>query len=386
MKTYFPISLFISYVAFYAGQAIYNTYLNLYLHQVGFSQSQIGFVVSISTFFVLGAQLFWGVRSDRAKSKNTILEILFTFSTVLLLIFYISTQYLFIVGVILLLALFFVPIPTLQDNLALEHLEKTKWDFGTVRVGGTLGYAFTILVIGFVLKENYRSIFLMTAFFTGIAGIAFYFAPSVKGYKKEKKHDYKKILQNKKMNLFIGFNVIFMITISYYYSYYPIYFSSIGGDSKYIGFMMFACAIIEVPCLFKANKVVKKWGIEKVLIFSGIITALRWFALYKLTNPILIILVNLLHGIGYTGFSYSLLTFINQNVPQELKATGQTFNALMVTVFSKIIFGFIGGYLSDYLGVDKVMLGAGILMLSMTAIFYLGIKGMTEKSSTRWRV
>lgn len=383
MKSYFPISLFVSYVAFYAGQAIYNTYLNLYLYQVGFSQSQIGFVVSVSTFLVLGAQLFWGIRSDRSQSKNAILMILFGLSTVLLLTFYISTSYLFIVGIILLLALFFVPIPTLQDNLALEYLERTKWDFGTIRVGGTLGYAFTILIIGFILKENYRSIFLMTAIFTGITGIAFSLVPSVKGYKKDGEQDYKKILKNKKMNLLIGFNVVFMITISYYYSYYPIYFTSIGGNSKYIGIMMFACAIIEVPCLFKANKVVRRWSIEKVLIFSGIITAIRWFALYKLTNPLGIILVNLLHGISYTGFSYSLLTFINENVPKELKATGQTFNALMVTVFSKIVFGFIGGYLSDYLGVDKVMLGAGSLMLGMTFIFYLGIKEMSQESGIR---
>ena len=53
----FPRRLFLLYVLFYAGQAIYNTYLNLYLSSVGLSDTQIGMTVSVSTAVLLAAQL-----------------------------------------------------------------------------------------------------------------------------------------------------------------------------------------------------------------------------------------------------------------------------------------------------------------------------------------
>ncbi|MBE7720444.1 hypothetical protein [Lacrimispora indolis] len=44
----FPKGLFCVYLVFFSGQAIYNTYLNLYLAQIGFSTTQIGSIISIS--------------------------------------------------------------------------------------------------------------------------------------------------------------------------------------------------------------------------------------------------------------------------------------------------------------------------------------------------
>ena len=38
----FPIKMFLIYVLFYAGQAMYNVYLNLFLDQNGFSKTQLG--------------------------------------------------------------------------------------------------------------------------------------------------------------------------------------------------------------------------------------------------------------------------------------------------------------------------------------------------------
>jgi PPP family 3-phenylpropionic acid transporter len=69
----FPKGLFCVYLIFFSGQAIYNTYLNLYLAQIGFSTTQIGSMISISTIVLLIAQTFWGSISDRAERKNGVL-------------------------------------------------------------------------------------------------------------------------------------------------------------------------------------------------------------------------------------------------------------------------------------------------------------------------
>ena len=52
-KQKFPINLFLPYLGFYSAQAIFGTYLNLYLNDVGFSKTQMGMFTSLSTLLVL---------------------------------------------------------------------------------------------------------------------------------------------------------------------------------------------------------------------------------------------------------------------------------------------------------------------------------------------
>ena len=44
-KQKFPINLFLPYLGFYSAQAIFGTYLNLYLNDVGFSKTQMVYFI-----------------------------------------------------------------------------------------------------------------------------------------------------------------------------------------------------------------------------------------------------------------------------------------------------------------------------------------------------
>lgn len=159
----FPRRLFLLYVLFYAGQAIYNTYLNLYLSSVGLSDTQIGMAVSVSTAVLLAAQLGWGILSDRARSKNGVLMLLYGCMAVASLLFYLNTDFWFLLLAVTLFSAFINPIVPLQDNYTLECLEGSRWDYGQIRMGGTIGYSVTVLFIGLALQDSYRMIFWMVA-------------------------------------------------------------------------------------------------------------------------------------------------------------------------------------------------------------------------------
>lgn len=370
-KKDFPIRLFTLYVIFYAGQAVYNTYLNLYLNDIGFSKAQMGAITSISTLLILLTQPLWGLASDRTKNKNRILGLLFLGSAALSLAFYINTRYVFVLVVVSLLAMFYNPCMPLQDNLTLEILEKSgsKVDFGHIRLGGTIGYAITALVVGYFIHDAYRQIFYI---FCAVMVICFFFIRSmapVAGHRREQKNSYKQILKNPAMLCLVFFNLMFSLGSSIFYGYYPLYFQTIGGNSSFIGLLMFACAFSEIPLWFFAGKIVNKFGYARMMVLAAIITSARWFLLYLVTNPVLIILVNLTHGMGFVSFSYCMLVYINKNVPKDMRATGQTVNALVVTIFTRVIGGYVIGYASDVLGVENMMLFAGVAILAATVVF-----------------
>jgi PPP family 3-phenylpropionic acid transporter len=336
-------------------------------------------IVSISTVFILAAQFFWGMASDRAKIKNHILLFLYLGAAVASLLFYVGSGFYFFLVMVTLFSVFFNPIMPLQDNIMLESFEGGHWDYGQIRMGGTIGYCITVLSIGFILQNQYSRIFWMASL---ILVLCFFVARKLKpveGYRNEsRKTSFREVLKNKPLLGMIFFNLTFFLGLNFFYNFYPIYYTSIGGSSSYIGAMMFACALTEIPSLLIVNRLVRRFGIGKLLVMAGFVTSLRWFLLFFLMNPYLIIMANLLHGAGYTAFTYCIITYINKTVPKDLRATSQSANAMIGSVISRIVFGYAGGLASEIIGTNYMMLFAGIVMVLSTMVFAVWSKTQRE--------
>ena len=142
--------------------------------------------------------------------------------------------------------------------------------------------------------------------------------------------------------------------------------------------MMFLCAVTEIPSLMLIGRIEKRFGERAVLTVAGIIAAVRWILLYSISNPMVAIFVNLLHGPGYTSFNYTIITYIGRNVPKELRATGQSLNVLISTVGSKVVFGYLGGLASSLVGPQGVMLLSSLLMAAATIVFFIWSTDKTD--------
>lgn len=366
----FPVQLFLHYILFYSAQAMYGVYFNLYLSDIGFSNTMVGLLSALSTLILLISQPFWGIVSDKAEKKNTVLKTLFLVSALSALMYYGSTNYLYVIIVSLIFTVFYTPLVPLQDNLTLEYLAGKRWNFGHIRMGGTIGYAFTVVIAGVLLKSRYSHIFWVVSLFLLLCFFMMFIMPTVPGFRtRAEKAPLSSILKNKTFMCLVGFNLAYSLGTNFYSTYYPIYFESLAGSSSLVGVLVFTCAIVEVPFLLVINKILKKLGIIKLLVAATMVSGLRWLLLYILTNPVLIILANLLHGFSFSSFTYCLVTYINENVPKSLRATGQTFNTLISAFFSKVVFGFLGGVASDVFGVNKIMLVSSVITFVASIVF-----------------
>lgn len=369
----FPLRIFLVYVIFYAGQAMYNTYLNLFLTDTGFSMTAIGAVQSAATIVLVLIQPLWGVLSDKSRSKSRIVGVLALATALVCLSFYASKLSLWLAICVMLFSVFFYPAMTLQDNYTLEYLEGGRWDFGHVRLGGTLGYAFCAMLVGFIIGSNYGQIFWMMSIFFLAAGVMYFTLPQVRGHRqKHEKLRYSVLLKDKPLVCMLVFNILYFLGTAFYFQFYPIYFRDVlGASSRLLGMLSFCSAMSEVPFFWFAYKIERKFGVERVMLFAGLATALRWFLLFFVTNHGLILCVNLLSGCGYVGFSYCLIKYINDTVPKGMRATAQSLNAILGTIFSRILFAPLGGALSDLFGVRTMLLVAGVAMLCGVAFFRL---------------
>ena len=73
--------------------------------------------------------------------------------------------------------------------------------------------------------------------------------------------------------------------------------------------------------------------------------------LSEVTDPYLLLPLQILHGLAFIVLTYCLATYINAEVPKELRASGQAFNCLLSLGIARIIGSFCGGLLSDAVGI-----------------------------------
>lgn len=369
-KDSFPLYIFLTYIIYYAGQAIYNTYGTVYLSESGFSQSMIGLMSSLSTAALILIQPLWGILSDRSKNKNHVAGIVILISAVICLGVYLNNSLWWIAVCYMAFSIFYTPAATLQDNCTLEALEGSRWNFGNVRLGGTIGYMLCALVMGFFI-QSYNETYWWTAIFFIPAGLMLFFTrrgTSAKAGKPEKVR-YRTLLQNKPLICLVLYNVVFTIAGTFS-RYYTIHFTeNLGATPLILSLCTVIASIVELPFFWYAGRIERKLGLMNTFLLAGGLLVIRFTLLSFITDPYLIMAIFTLNSCGWALTNYSMLNYINEHVPSGARATSQSLNSILGTVFSSIIFAPIVGVLCDYVGTPNTLLVGAVLMVAAMVVF-----------------
>ncbi|MCI5924804.1 MAG: MFS transporter [Oscillospiraceae bacterium] len=381
-KTPFPVYLFLTYFIFYCGHAVYNTYGTVFLSQNGFSQSVIGIMSSVATLVLVLIQPLWGVISDKSKNKNRIAGLLIVLCGISGLAVYLMKELWWIALCTMSVAVFFSPAITLQDNCTLEMTEGTRWNFGNIRLGGTLGYLACAAVMGLIIRD-YSQIYWWIALFFIPAGLMLMcMRRHVGGHRhKEEKVHYRVLLQNRPLVWLIVFNIIYFIanTFSRYYTVY--YSATLGATPFMLSMTTMVSGLAEIPFFWYAGKIQKKLGIERYLIMAALSLIVKHILLCFVTNPWLVILVHALNGCGFSTFNFCILNYINENVPKSMRATSQSLNSILSTVFASILFAPVAGVCADFLGSGGTLLVGAVIMLGGIILFKCTFSRSIRKQS-----
>jgi PPP family 3-phenylpropionic acid transporter len=177
------------------------------------------------------------------------------------------------------------------------------------------------------------------------------------------------LFRNRKLLLYLAANFILQITLGYYYAFFPLYFKELGGDSAWLGWSMVISSLSEVPFLLLSNKIFKWVKVPYILLGAGAAAALRWYLFSAIRNPYWMLPVQALHGLIFIVLSVTMATVINKEVPNELKASGQTFNGLLSLGVARIIGSFAGGVASEAFGMRNVFFYNSIVAVVCIAVF-----------------
>ncbi|SDM81085.1 MFS transporter, PPP family, 3-phenylpropionic acid transporter [Paenibacillus sp. yr247] len=368
-------SFLLFYAVIYMGNAVYGTFLPVYLHNAKFSQEQIGMLLSLGPLVAMFGQPVWGALGDRAKTKNSVLCFLLIGSGVSILFFPLSQHFIYLLVLICVFMFFQTSIFAISDAITLEELDRhPSWSFGWIRLGGTVGFAAMSLVFGIAAKSYIGSMFPVYAGTMAAALLLLWrFPPAVSRHANVTGKRFRELFRNGKLMFYLGINFVVQITLGYYYAFFPIYFKEMGGDSMLLGWSMVISSLSELPFLLYSGKIFKRVSISVLLIVAALASSVRWFLFSVIGDPLWILPVQVLHGIIFIVLSVTLATFINREVPSEWKASGQTLNGLLSLGAARIIGSFLGGIMSSAYGMRQVFLYSSWVSMSCVIVFGLVI-------------
>lgn len=146
---------------------------------------------------------------------------------------------------------------------------------------------------------------------------------------------------------------------------------------------MVLSSLSEVPFLLLAGKIFQRVRIHYILFGAGIAAALRWYLFSVIHDPYWTIPVQVLHGLIFIVLSVTMATVINREVPDELKASGQTLNALMCLGIARLIGSYAGGEASEIWGMRDVFMYNAVLAVGCIVVFAVLFRQMDGRSMTQ---
>ncbi len=366
----YPYFFIIYYLLHFSGFALFGVFIPIYLDSINYSQAAIGFLISIGPVVTIIGQPVWGSAADRAKNKVNILRTILIGTVFSIIIFSLSTNYIYLIVAISILTFFQSALSPLSSAITLEYTERTGWKFGPIRVSGTLGYGIMAAIAGILLKNDMRVLFIMYVIVTILAVVSTYMFPRFPGHQTEKsKVPMFSLLKSKKILKLMLFVLITHTFICFYDTFFSIYFKSLGAGNTLVGLSVALSALSEIPFIFFGDKILEKLGAKRAISCATLLLGVRWLLLGFVTAPYIILLLQLLHGPALVFLTFSIIVYVNSEMPKELKASGQALYFMIYAGIAKIIGSALGGVLSDSIGVRNVFLIGFVMTVAAIAIF-----------------
>lgn len=343
-----------------------------FLQHKGFDPIQIGTLISLYTISGILGQLLAGYLCDKLRTIKKILSLSILFimiSTTISITF--KIRVVFYISFII-TGFFYSILTNVSDSWVMESEEKIKIKYGSIRAFGSIGWAFGVLVAGFIIsKFGYYAVNIMYVISMSVALIcSFKLKDSIKESKGSL--DFKELLINKEYLFTIIILLIISVSFRAYCQLVPYVIEYRGGNTFSFGIFSFISSLSEIIMLIICGKIMHKFSPDKLLILAPIGILIQSSILYFFTN------INIIYFSGiFQIFTFPIMlmvarTMIERLSPNNLKTSSQLIGFAVFNSMGTMIASMLIGYLIENMSVEITITILMILSAIgiVSAIFY----------------
>jgi len=356
------------YFLYFGVMGVFLPFFNLYCYHLGFSGFQIGVLSGIRSVALVVFPLLWGLVADRFHARRKIYIGCNLVSTLFWALLLFTADFGTMAVIIALYGMFYAPIISFLEAFTMDALGDDKQSYGRLRAYGSISFILTVLILGKVLDLTGVGI-VVTLILAGslVQAVAAFKIPDVQIKKRVSDRTGLRFFMRPRVLVFLTCAFLMLVSHGTYYGFYSIHLETLGLDKTFIGFSWALASTAEILVMVKSDRLFARFSLEKVLVFSFVVAALRWLILFTTASPVIILLSQVLHAVTYGTFHMASILYIDRLTPDASKTMGQAVNnavtyglGLVVGfLFSGILYERLGAY--NLFGISSLIaLAAGI--------------------------
>ncbi len=379
-----------AHAGYWAGATVFSSFLVTFLIENGYTESQIGLIVTFMSLFNLISQPFWGYLADAKWDIKAVTLICMGMSipVVLFLPLLLRSTLLLTIGCII-ASCFENPVKGLLDSITNISEEKNRYIvYGIARGCGSFFSAIASLLAGnFLYKYGINWAFVIHGVLAGFALICL-IAFSGKGYPENK--DIRRNVSRKKdmtlkravrelsgnrlfLAVFVS-TVLLNIGLKAGLTFTPVMINNFGGNSSHNGYSMAVNTIGMLPMMVLYSWLYRKKKINNAVIYlwACLFTVIRIASLAMVNSLWPLIFVQIINSLSYGFLQPAMIESIRQTTPLYLRSTAITLVTGVYLAIASVTVDYLAGVLIEHVGI-KPMFGLCTILAILGTIAYLPV-------------
>ena len=360
-------------------------FVSLFYRRQGLSGTEIGLVGTVGALSTLVAAPLWGRWSDKLTDPRKLLRVAFISSGVVYLLISQQAAFFWLAVLAGLNGIINAGVEPMSDSMTLNMIKgQSKAGFGSIRLWGSLGWAITVLLSGWIIEKTkivsafigYAILMVVTVFVLNLLDFGERQAPTKTVSKRMvSTRQMLRLISGDKALIGLALAIgIVWFTRTGIYQFQAIYLDQLGAKESLIGLASTLGALIELPSMLWADHLIRRYGSHRVLGTTMLLYAVS-NAFVVLFPSVLTIMASVaLGGVGFSFYSVGIIVFLSERAPLGQTATilaifTSTLRGLILMVAGPVaglIFDLAGAYWLFLLGMSGSLLGGLIFSVFVT--------------------
>lgn len=351
-----PISrAVLTYIAYFSAIGAAFPYLPVYYRGLGLDLGVIGLIAGLSAATQLVAAPAWGGLTDRFSRSRLTLPAAALVATGGALGLANARDLAAVAPSALVLAFGLAGIGPVLDARALDILGADKIRYGQLRAWGSVAFVVVAGLVGVLLDaRGVGSLFLVyvpALVLTALVGATLPRSGAMRGASVLR--GAWAFVMAPGMRLFLFGALLVWALVNAVSAFYSIQIVALGAPPTTVGLAWAIGATVEVPIMLLFPRLAVRFGTERLLVVGAAAFAIRAAAAAVATDPVALVLIAPVEGVGFAFFFVGGVTFVAHRAPANLAATAQGVYTA-VSGLAAIVGAGLGGLVAGAAGIPAM--------------------------------
>jgi len=382
------------YLLVYAALGAYMPYLPVFLgRDLGMHDAQIGWVTGIYGLSVIVGPPLVTYLADRLFSGRALIACAYLASALALVGLALAEQFIPVLLLSFAFSVVFTPLLALLDGLAFAAIAATA-DAGIrpprydrLRLWGSLGFMVPAFVLFVVLQTGAasgRAAIVAAAVATGLGALCSPWLPRLAPEPNQRLPGMAawQVLRGRPTrDLVIPLGLLFA-AMSVFYAFYAPRVLDVGIDPTWVGLVMNLSVLAELPFVFAVGPLLRRFSLRSLILGGALCLTLRLAVLAAVTDPIVTVASQLLHGPVVVALYLIPPMYLNFKAPPGVRNGVQGLFTMLCFGVARLAGSVAAGYAAEVDLALTFVLGAA---LSALALIWLWLRFHDLEADTALR-